>query len=173
MWSQPGKKLLFMGGELGQRQEWNHDWSVQWELLQYPAHEGVLRCVRDLNRLYRDEPALHELDFDPAGFQWIDANDSEQSTLSYVRWGRDRASGVICCFNFTPVPRFNYRIGVPKSGFYREILNTDGREYGGSGQGNYGGLGTHPISSHGYTQALTLTLPPLAALFFTYAPAAP
>ncbi|HUZ01171.1 MAG TPA: 1,4-alpha-glucan branching protein GlgB [Thermomicrobiaceae bacterium] len=170
MWSQPGKKLLFMGGEIGQRQEWNHDWSIQWELLRYPAHEGVLRCVRDLNRLYRAEPALHELDFDPAGFQWIDANDAEQSTMAYVRWSRERTSGIVCCFNFTPVPRFNFRLGVPKAGFYREILNTDAEEYGGSGLGNYGGLETNPISSHGHQQALTVTLPPLAAVFFMQAP---
>ncbi|HET9016171.1 MAG TPA: 1,4-alpha-glucan branching protein GlgB [Thermomicrobiaceae bacterium] len=168
MWSQPGKKLLFMGGEIGQRQEWNHDWSVQWDLLQYTPHRGVHSCVRDLNRLYRGEPALHELDFDSAGFQWLDANDADQSVLSYVRWDRARDRAIICCFNFTPVPRFNYRIGVPQPGYYRELLNTDGQEYGGSGLGNFGGVEANPISSHGYPQALTVTLPPLGAIFLAH-----
>ncbi|HET9766724.1 MAG TPA: alpha amylase C-terminal domain-containing protein, partial [Thermoanaerobaculia bacterium] len=168
--AQPGKKLLFMGGEFGQRREWNHDGSLDWHLLESPAHRGVQRLVGDLNRLYRTEPALHELDCDPKGFEWIDANDNEQSVVSLLRWGK--ASGatgerevVMAILNFTPVVRRNYRLGAPRGGFWREVLNTDAKDYGGSGQGNLGGVEAVPIPLHGRSHSLTLTLPPLGAVF--------
>ncbi|HWP29019.1 MAG TPA: 1,4-alpha-glucan branching protein GlgB [Chloroflexota bacterium] len=163
-YAQPGKKLLFMGGEFGQWREWDHDTSLDWHLLQYPPHRGIQRCVEDLNRLYRAEPALHELDTDPAGFAWVDANDAENSVLSFVRRGRTTEHEVLAIFNLTPVPRHNYRLGA-RRGRWREVLNSDAREYGGSGQGNLGGAETVPIPSHGQPHSLTLTLPPLSALF--------
>jgi len=133
-------------------------------LLQYPPHRGIQRWVEDLNRLYRTEPALHELDTDPAGFAWVDANDAENSVLSFVRRGRTTEHEVLAIFNLTPVPRHNYRLGA-RRGRWREVLNSDAREYGGSGQGNLGGAETVPIPSHGQPHSLTLTLPPLSALF--------
>jgi len=167
MWAQPGKKLLFMGGEFGQWQEWNHDASVQWDLLQYAPHQGIQRLVEDLNRLYRELPALHERDFDPEGFAWIDANDAEQSVVTFLRRGRAEGNEIVAAFNFTPVPRHNYIIGVPHLGRWREILNSDATVYGGSGQGNLGGVTANPVPSHGYTQSITITIPPLGAVFFT------
>jgi len=166
MTAQPGKKLLFMGGEFGQGQEWSHERSLDWHLLEAPAHEGILRCVRDLNRLYAAEPALHELDCDPAGFEWVDANDAEQSALSFLRKARVRGEVIVVALNFTPVPRHNYRLGVPEGGFWREVLNTDAGEYGGSRQGNLGGADAAPVSCHGRPWCLTVTLPPLGAVFF-------
>jgi 1,4-alpha-glucan branching enzyme len=163
-YAQPGKKLLFMGGEFGQWREWDHDTSLDWHLLQYPPHRGIQRWVEDLNRLYRTEPALHELDTDPAGFAWVDANDAENSVLSFVRRGRTTEHEVLAIFNLTPVPRHNYRLGA-RRGRWREVLNSDAREYGGSGQGNLGWAETVPIPSHGQPHSLTLTLPPLSALF--------
>lgn len=166
MWAQPGKKLLFMGGEFGQWQEWNHDGSVQWDLLQYAPHQGIQRLVEDLNRLYREQPALHERDFDPEGFAWIDANDAEQSVVTFLRRGRAESGEIVAAFNFTPVPRHNYIIGVPRFGRWREILNSDATVYGGSGQGNLGGVTANPVPSHGYTQSITITIPPLGAVLF-------
>ncbi len=166
MYGQPGKKLLFMGGEFGQWREWSHDESLDWHLLQYPSHTGLQRWVEDLNRTYRDEPALHQLDFDPSGFEWIDCNDSEQCVISFVRRGRSPDDVVLIACNFTPIPRFNYRLGVPNGGFWKEILNSDANEYGGSGHGNMGGVGAAPIPVHGRQHSLTLTLPPLGAVFF-------
>ncbi len=166
MWAQPGKKLLFMGGEFGQWQEWNHDGSVQWDLLQYAPHQGIQRLVEDLNRLYRELPALHERDFDPEGFAWIEANDAEQSVVTFLRRGRAEGSEIVAAFNFTPVPRHNYIIGVPRFGRWREILNSDATVYGGSGQGNLGGVTANPVPSHGYTQSITITIPPLGAVLF-------
>ncbi|MGQ9545687.1 MAG: 1,4-alpha-glucan branching protein GlgB [Dehalococcoidia bacterium] len=165
MYAQPGKKLLFMGGEFGQWREWAHDESLDWHLLQYPPHRGLQRWVSDLNDVYRTEPSLYELDLDPAGFEWIDCNDVEHSVISLLRKGRshDHIIAVVC--NFTPVPCLNYRIGVPRPGFWRELLNSDAREYGGSGQGNLGGLEAAPIHWHGRPYSLSLTLPPLAAVF--------
>ena len=164
-WVTPGKKLLFMGGELGQWSEWNHESSVDWHLLDYDSHRGVANLVEDLNRLYRGWPALHERDTDPMGFQWIDANDVEASVLSFLRIGSDPGQTVICVFNLTPVPRQSYRLGVPQKGFWRELFNSDAPRYGGSGQGNLGGVEAAPIPLHGRSHSLTLTLPPLGAVF--------
>ena len=166
MYAQPGKKLLFMGGEFGQWAEWNHDGSLDWEALRSPRHRGVQRWVQDLNRLLREQPALHEVDFDPSGFSWIDCNDSEQSVIALLRRGRSPDEVIVAAFNFTPVPRYNYRIGVPSGGFWRELLNSDASEYGGSGQGNMGGLQSAPLGWHGHPHSIMATLPPLAAVFF-------
>lgn len=166
MYAQPGKKLLFMGGEFGQWDEWYHETSLQWHLLAFPLHRGMQHWMKDLNRLYREEPALHELDFEPAGFEWIDCDDTDNSTISLLRKGRRSDGPLMVVCNFTPVPRFHYRVGVPREGFWKEMLNSDGREYGGSGLGNFGGLEADPIPCHGRPYSLNLTLPPLAAVFF-------
>ena len=166
MYAQPGKKLLFMGGEFGQWREWNHDTSLDWHLLQDARHQGLQRWVRDLNTTYRAEPALHQLDCDSAGFEWIDCNDAEQSTISFIRKGRSPEDVVLIVANFTPVPRHNYRVGVPQGGYWKEILNSDATLYGGSGQGNIGGLNAAPISRFGRNHSLNLTLPPLALVAF-------
>jgi len=166
MFAAPGKKLLFMGGEFGQWREWNHDAQLDWDLLDQPNHAGLARWVEDVNRLYRSEPALHELDFDPSGFRWIDANDSEQSVISIQRMAIDPSDRVVGVFNFTPVPRHNYRVGVPEGGFWKELLNSDAAIYGGSGQGNLGGLEAAPIAWHGQQNLLNVTVPPLGAVFF-------
>jgi 1,4-alpha-glucan branching enzyme len=166
MYGQPGKKLLFMGGEFGQWREWNHDDSLDWHLLENPPHAGLSRWVEELNALYRREPALHELDFDPAGFEWVDCNDAEQSVLTFLRKGRSTGDIMLVVCNFTPVPRHNYRVGVPRGGFWREVLNSDAPEYGGSGQGNIGGVTAAPISAHGRLHTLTVVVPPLATVFF-------
>jgi 1,4-alpha-glucan branching enzyme len=165
MYAQPGKKLLFMGGEFGQWREWDHDTSLDWHLTDLPMHGGLSRWMGDLNRLLREEKAMHELDFDPAGFSWIDCTDADQSVVSLIRRGQDPADLLVGAFNFTPVPRHNYQIGVPYSGHWRELLNGDAPIYGGSGQGNLGGVEAAPIERHGHRHSVTLTLPPLAALF--------
>jgi 1,4-alpha-glucan branching enzyme len=165
MYAQPAKKLLFMGGELGQWSEWNHESSVEWHLTKYPLHAGLQLWVTDLNRLYREEPALHELDFSSSGFEWVDCGDSDQSVISLLRWGKSEADVVLVACNFTPVPRHNYRVGVPFKGAWKEILNSDGRDYGGSGQGNLGSVEAIPIPFHGRPYSINLTLPPLAAVF--------
>jgi len=164
MWAQPGKKLLFMGGEIGQWREWHHDESLDWHLLQYAPHEGVRRLVADINRVYRSEPALHERDCDPAGFEWVDCADWQGSALSFLRKGKGRDAVLVAC-NFTPVPRVGYRIGVPFGGTWREVVNTDGQEYGGSGMGNFGGVAAEAIPTHGRPFSLNLVMPPLAAVF--------
>jgi 1,4-alpha-glucan branching enzyme len=164
MFGHPGKKLLFMGSEFGQWREWNHDRSLDWHLLDDEAHEALRRWVRDLNAIYRAEPALHQLDFDPAGFRWIDCNDNENSVVSIVRYARDRQDAVVVALNFTPVPRQQYRIGVPEAGWYVERLNSDGALYGGGNVGNGGGAATEPVAAHGFEQSLRLTVPPLACL---------
>ena len=165
MWGHPGKKLLFMGGEFGQRREWNHDQSLDWHLLdQGPYHRGLQRLVRDLNRLHRRERALYELDADPAGFAWIDCADWEQSVLSFVRRARDASDFVVVVCNFTPVPRYTYRVGVPQPGYYRELLNSDAGDYGGSNLGNASGAWAQPTPWQGQPHSLPLTLPPLAVL---------
>jgi 1,4-alpha-glucan branching enzyme len=166
MYAQSGKKLLFMGGEFGQWSEWYHEASLDWDLLAYPFHEGLRKWVEDLNRVYRDEKALYERDFEPAGFQWIDCNDSQQSTISLTRRGFSEDDTVVIACNFTPVPRHNYRVGVPDEGFWKEILNSDAPIYGGSGQGNMGGLEATPVPFHGLPCSLNLTLPPLGAVYF-------
>jgi 1,4-alpha-glucan branching enzyme len=171
MFATPGKPLVFMGGEVGQWSEWNHDSSVEWHLAEQPQHAGIARLLRELNRVKQDNPALYQLDFEEAGFDWIDANDSEQSTLSFLRYGSDRSRSVAAVFNFTPVPRHNYRIGVPCDGFWEELINSDAREFGGSGQGNQGGVQAAPVASHGRPFSLNLTLPPLGALLLRCNPA--
>jgi 1,4-alpha-glucan branching enzyme len=165
MYAMPAKKLLFMGGEMAQWREWSHEDSLDWHLLDDPRHGGVQRCVGDLNRLYRSERALHAGDCKPEGFAWIDCNDALQSTLSFLRRGDHDHEAVLIVCNFTPVPRHNYRIGVPSEGRYRELINTDAQIYGGSGQGNLGGVETAPVPMHGHYHSLNLTLPPLAAVF--------
>jgi len=163
MWTHPGKKLLFMGGEFAQRREWHHEESLEWHVLQYPLHEGVQRWVRDLNRLYRATPALHELDFSEAGFAWVDCADADISVISYLRMA-SAGPPVLAVCNLTPVPRPDYRLGVPRAGRWREVLNSDALEYGGSGQGNLGGVVTEPVADHGHPQSLRVRLPPLAVL---------
>jgi 1,4-alpha-glucan branching enzyme len=164
MYAQPGKKLLFMGDEFGQWREWNHDASLDWHLLNVPLHQGLRRWVRDLNTAYRGEPALHRLDFRPAGFAWAEVHDSEQSVISVFRKGDQPDEIVLIACNFTPVPRSNYRIGVPRPGFWREILNSDAPLYGGSGQGNIGGVHTTPVGWHGHYHSMNLVLPPLGMI---------
>jgi 1,4-alpha-glucan branching enzyme len=163
MLGSPGKKLLFMGGEFGQRREWDHEHSLEWHVADMPGHRGVMRWVADVNRLYRSEPALHKLDFDPAGFSWVDANDWEQSIISVLRSAGDRH--VLAVFNFTPVPREGYRVGVPRGGFWREALNSDATDYEGSGWGNLGGLEAVDEPWHGRPHSVVLALPPLGAVF--------
>jgi 1,4-alpha-glucan branching enzyme len=165
MYGQPGKKLLFMGDELGQWSEWRHDTSVDWHALEHPQHRGVQQWVTDLNAAYRDTPALHARDFDPAGFSWIDGADTQNSVLSWVRQGESEDDPVLAVFNFTPVPRHGYQVGVPTGGAWREILNSDAEVYGGSGTGNGGEIKARPIEHHGRPFSLSLTLPPLGALF--------
>ncbi len=164
MFAQPGKKLLFMGGEFGQWKEWVHDESLDWHLLEYSPHRGVQRWVEDLNRLYRNEAALHELDCQPAGFEWIDCNDAEGSIVSFIRKAKSAEEVVLVVCNFTPVLRTDYKVGVVRSGFWRELLNSDATEYGGSGQGNKGGTESTIVPCHPYS--LNLTLPPLGIVFF-------
>jgi 1,4-alpha-glucan branching enzyme len=166
MYAQPGKKLLFMGDEFGQVREWAHDTSLDWHILQYPLHRGTQMWVEQLNRLYREQPALHELDNDPAGFEWIDCSDNAWSTISLMRKGSSATQQVIVVCNFTPVPRLGYRIGAPQGGWWKELLNSDAREYGGSGMGNFGQVYAEPIKAHGRPYSLNLTLPPLSVLFF-------
>ena len=158
----PGAKLLFMGGEFGQQSEWNHDAALDWHLLEQEPHRGVLSWVRDLNRLYRDEPALHSSDHEPDGFRWVDCHDADNSVLAFLRLAGDRCLLVVA--NFTPVPRRRYRIGVPSPGRWRELLNSDATEYGGSGKGNLGVVETNPVPSHGHDQSLELSLPPLGII---------
>jgi 1,4-alpha-glucan branching enzyme len=166
MYAQPGKKLLFMGGEFGQYREWNHDASLDWHLLDDPRHDALRRFVEDLNKLYRDTPALHELDTSPDGFEWIDCCDTEQSVVSLLRRSKSRPDEVIVVvLNFTPITRHNYAVGVPSGGRWTEVLNSDATLYGGSGQGNMGGVDAAPIRLHGRKWSVSLTLPPLGALF--------
>jgi 1,4-alpha-glucan branching enzyme len=166
MFTQPGKKLLFMGGEIGQWKEWNHDSSVDWILLNFPSHQGIKRWVSDLNAFYRGDPAMHEYDFSPSGLRWIDADDNVNSVLCYMRYGKDENAPLVVCCNFTPVPRRGYRIGVPKPGKWREVLNSNAALYGGTDEGNYGGVETDPIPNHGHEQSVLLNLPPLGMVVF-------
>src|SRR5688572_3979145 len=168
MWAHPGKKLLFMGGEFGQRREWQHEESLEWWVLQYAEHSGVMNWMADLNRVYSGERALYEVDFQDTGFEWIDCCDAEDSTLSFIRKARDGNGTVLVVCNFTPVPRENYLIGVPHGGYWREILNSDAPYYGGSGMGNYGGAQSSPVPAHGRYHAIRITLPPLAVLYFRH-----
>jgi 1,4-alpha-glucan branching enzyme len=165
MHAQPGKKLLFMGGEIAQWKEWQHDESLDWSLLEYEPHRGMQQWVRDLNRLHGGEPALHEVDFEPAGFEWIDGADTEGSVISFLRKGKDPEDMVLVVANFTPVPRLAYKVGVPKPGYWRELLNSDAPEYGGSGVGNLGGVEATETTWHGRPWSLNLSIPPLGCLF--------
>jgi 1,4-alpha-glucan branching enzyme len=164
MFAQPGKKLLFMGAELGQWAEWRHEGSLDWHLLEHDRHRGIQRWVSDLNGAYRAQPALHRRDFDPEGFEWIDASDADNSVLSFLR--KDGENVVLAVCNFTPVPRGPYRVGVPRGGYWKELLNSDAAEYGGSGLGNRGGAQAEAVPFHGRPYSLTLALPPLSILFF-------
>ena len=166
MYAQPGKKMLFMGGEFGQPSEWAHDGSLQWDLLQDPMHHGLKDWLSDLNNLYRSEPAFHELDCDSGGFEWIDCDDAEHSVISLLRKGRSNANLLLVVCNFTPVPRYSYRLGVPRAGMWQEILNSDAGRYGGSNMGNLGGVEAVPVPLHGRPYSLTITLPPLSVSLF-------
>jgi 1,4-alpha-glucan branching enzyme len=164
MWAHPGKKLLFMGQEFAQGAEWNHARSLDWHQLDIPAHVGVQRLVRDMNRLYRETPALHVHDCRPEGFDWIEANDAEASVYAWLRRGRAEDAQVVAVVNMTPVER-SWRLGLPAQGRWREILNTDAAAYGGGNRGNLGGVETEPLPWHGQAQSALVTLPPLAALW--------
>ncbi|KWT90162.1 1,4-alpha-glucan branching protein GlgB [Candidatus Magnetominusculus xianensis] len=164
MYAQPGKKLMFMGSEFGQWREWNFDASLDWHLLDYEPHQKLLRYVKDLNALYRDEKSLHEIDFNHHGFEWVDFTDYQNSLISFIRKGKDPDDIMVCVFNFTPVPRQNYRIGVPVEGFYKEMLNSDAETYWGSNVGNWGGFHADHIWWQGRPYSLSLQLPPLGAV---------
>jgi 1,4-alpha-glucan branching enzyme len=166
MYAQPGKKLLFMGGEIGQWSEWYSGTSLDWHLLEHPSHRGLQLFVRDLNDLYRRERAVHQVDFSHEGFEWIDFGDFDNSVVSFVRRAKNRGDFVLFVFNFTPVPRYDYRIGVPRPGFYREILNSDAAVYWGSNVGNYGGVQSEDAWCHGRFHSIRVNLPPLGALAF-------
>ena len=168
MFGHPGKKLLFMGGEFGQWSEWNHDGSLEWHLLQAPLHAGLQRWVRDLNTAYRGQPALYQRDFEAGGFTWVDCSDFQRSVISFLRRGQNPDDQLLFVCNFTPVVRANYRVGVPQHGSWNEILNSDAPLYGGSGQGNFGGLQAAPLPVHGQSFSLNMTLPPLAVLVFRH-----
>jgi 1,4-alpha-glucan branching enzyme len=168
MWAHPGKKLLFMGGELATEREWAHEGALEWDLLEQPAHAGMQRWVADLNRLYRAQPALHRLDFDSAGFEWIDRHDADASVVSFLRRAGPSDPAVLVICNFTPVLRANYVVGAPAGGRWREALNSDAAPYGGSGTGNFGGIDAAPALAHGRFHSLTVTLPPLATSFFVH-----
>lgn len=166
MYGQPGQKLLFMGSEIGQSREWNHDTSLDWHLNDTPEHRGIQNWVRDLNRFYASEPAMHELNCSPDGFEWIDANDSQQSTIAFMRKSSNPDDTIVIVCNFTPVIRHNYKVGVPQGGFWKEMLNSDSTEYSGSGVGNLGGVEAVQEPMHGREYSLNITIPPLSALFF-------
>ena len=167
MFAQPGKKLLFMGAEIGQWREWYHEESLEWHLLQFAPHQGLQKWVSDLNAFYREEPAMHEMDIDPQGFRWIDCNDWENSMLSLLRRSKTGESVVVVVCNFTPVPRSGYRVGVPFGGFWKESLNSDAKEYEGSGVGNMGGVEADEFPVHGYPFSLNISVPPLGIVFLT------
>ncbi len=168
MWGHPGKKLLFMGGEFGQYREWNHESSLDWHLLEQPLHAGLQKWMADLNRVYSAQPALHTMDFRGEGFEWLDRTNHAESVFSFLRWDAARRRPVLVVCNFTPVPRQNYRCGVPLPGHWQELLNSDSKHYGGSGQGNLGGLDAAPFPAHGQFHSLHLTLPPLSCALFEH-----
>ncbi|MFO0912285.1 MAG: 1,4-alpha-glucan branching protein GlgB [Pirellulales bacterium] len=166
MWTHPGKKLLFMGSDFGQWHEWNHNESLQWHLLQWESHQGIQKLIADLNRVYQQQPALYDLDFDGAGFEWIDCHSREDSVLAYLRKGKSADEQVLACCNFTPVPRLTHRVGVPGPGWYEELLNTDSAYYGGSNVGNLLGAVAEPIPWHGREWSISIQLPPLGLAVF-------
>jgi 1,4-alpha-glucan branching enzyme len=165
MWAHPGGQLLFMGGEFAQEREWSHERSLDWHLLEDPAHRGVQSLVRDLNHLYVATPAAWEVDFDPSGFRWLEPNDAEHSVVAFARLGSEPGDAMVCVMNLTPVPRHGYRVGLPSGGHWREAINTDAGEYGGSGVGNLGGVDAEPVPWHGVGWSAELTLPPLGVLW--------
>jgi 1,4-alpha-glucan branching enzyme len=164
MWAHPGKKLLFMGGEFGQRREWTHDGELEWWVAQLPEHAGVKHLVRDLNRVYRSEPALHMIDFSADGFEWLDIGSADISVIAFLRKAPGHGAPLLVVCNFTPVPRPNYLVGVPSRGTWREILNTDARVYGGSGWGNLGSVESVPVTTQGRLESVNLSLPPLSTI---------
>jgi 1,4-alpha-glucan branching enzyme len=166
MFTHPGKKHLFMGMEFGQWNEWDHNRSLDWHLLEYAPHTGLQRWLKDLHALYRSQPALYQLDYEPEGFRWIDCHDSDNSVYSYLRRGSDNSTPVVVVCNFTPIPREGYRIGVPEAGYYREVLNSDSEVYGGSNMGNAGGIHAEPTPWQGFEWSIELTAPPLACVVF-------
>lgn len=168
MWTHPGKKLLFMGGEFGQRREWTHDGELEWWVTSLPEHAGVQRLVRELNRVYRSEPALHEIDFAPEGFEWLVVDDADFSVIAFLRKGRRPGSTVLVACNFTPQPRENYLVGVPAGGVWRELFNSDATDYGGAGWGNLGGVSAAPLAWRGQPNSISLTLPPLATIILKH-----
>jgi 1,4-alpha-glucan branching enzyme len=166
MYSQPAKKLIFMGGEFGQWREWNHDASLEWNVLEFPLHAGMQRWMEDPNKAYRDIPAFHELDLSSEGFEWIDCCDSENSIVSLMRRSKTKPDEIlVVALNFTAQPQHNYQIGVPRPGHWTEVLNSDAVIYGGSGQGNMGGVDAAPVPLHGRKWSVNLTIPPLGAVF--------
>ena len=167
MFSQPGKKLIFMGGEFAQWKEWDHDSSLDWELLNSESHSGLQKWVGDLNKVYRAHPALHCRDLDEEGFEWIDCENVEESILAFIRKGDKDSEQMVIVLNFTPTPRLNYEIGVPQSGLWKEVLNSDAKDYDGSGIGNMGGVTASPKPQHGNPFSLKLNLPPLSAIFLS------
>jgi 1,4-alpha-glucan branching enzyme len=169
MWTHPGKKLLFMGGEFAQGREWTHEGELEWGIADLPEHAGVRRLVRELNRTYVAERALHELDFSTDGFEWIDAGNAEQSVFAFLRKSADGREFLLVVGNFTPIPRTNYLVGVPARGSWREIFNSDAREYGGAGWGNLGGVESGPVAAHGRLESVNLSLPPLATIVLRWA----
>ncbi|MDP9010008.1 MAG: 1,4-alpha-glucan branching protein GlgB [Pseudomonadota bacterium] len=168
MWAHPGKKLLFMGGEFAQRREWTHEGELEWWVSELPEHAGVKRLIGDLNRVYRRESALHQIDFSPEGFEWVDVGNAEMSVLAFLRKSGGIGAPLLVVCNFTPVPRANFLIGVPARGIWREVINTDAREYGGSGWGNLGGVESVPVSSHGRVESINLNLPPLSTMILRW-----
>ena len=165
MWSHPGKKLLFMGGEIAQEQEWSHERSLDWHLLEDPQHEGVRRLVRDLNHVYRDTKALWDVDFEASGFAWLEPNDAENNVVSFMRRSENGEHVLVAACNLSPVPRYGYRMGLPRGGRWREAVNTDAEVYGGSGVGNFGGVDAEPVPWHGQPHSAELTLPPLGVVW--------
>lgn len=166
MYGHPGKKLIFMGAEFGQWREWSHDESLEWNVLQYPSHYKLQRWIKDLNHLYKSEPAMYEIDFEHGGFQWVDCGDWEHSIVSFLRRGKTTRDIILIVCNFTPVPRYKYKVGVPHGGYWKEILNSDAEIYGGGNHGNFGGIKAAPVPFHGRDHSLSLTLPPLSVSFF-------
>jgi 1,4-alpha-glucan branching enzyme len=165
MWAHPGKKLLFMGGELAEWDEWNDGGSLHWNLLEYAEHQGVHSLVRDLNRVYRETPALWEVDFEPAGFRWLEANDASGNVLAFARLDANGERPLVCVLNLSPVPRYDYRVGMPVAGRWREALNTDSPYYGGSGVGNLGAVEAAAVPWHDQPYSALVTLPPLGAVW--------
>jgi 1,4-alpha-glucan branching enzyme len=166
MWGHPGKKLLFMGQDIGQREEWNSSGQIRWELLEFDFHRKLQALVRELNRIYRSSPALYQVDFNYRGFEWVDFRDSANSVIAFLRRAEDPRDFILFCCNFTPVPREGYEFGVPEEGFYEEILNTDSELFGGSNLGNGGLVSSRPIPKHGHASSIAVTLPPLAVVAF-------